>query len=293
MYTLTAWPGRSCRSGSARPARLGAISMKTPYSSTLRTMPTTVSPAAKQAAFSLQVPSSSRSVSTIRSWASRLFTAHSSCWPTCTRSAGEAMRDTDKQSMGSSAEMPHPTSQKAPKLSMWVTVQGITLPNSSASRYSVRQRRWASARDRRYTVSPPSSRSVPTITKQVGRPTRVSTAMSLTVSPGAWSTQSSNSIYARCPHSVKRSRRLVSKARAVACRTSADCRQRASSSSVRWLALRHRPSARYSSICVSSLYSLFRVCGQSTVCGGAVGYLGAAPLFAKTVTWYIIDRQIR
>ena len=193
MYTLTAWPGRSARSGSASPARLGAISINTPYSSTLRTMPTTVSPAAKQAAFSLQVPSSSRKVSTMRPCASRFFTAHSSCWPTCTRSAGEAMRETERQSMGSSAAMPQPTSQNAPKLSIWVTVQGMTLPFSSVSRYSRRQRRCASARESQYTVSPSSSPQ-PVSTKQVGRPTRVSTAMSLTVSSGVWSTHSSNGI---------------------------------------------------------------------------------------------------
>ena len=149
MYTLTACPGRRVESASASPARFGAISIKTPYSSTLRTIPTTVSPAAKQAAFSLQVPSSSRSVSTMRPCTSRFLMAHKSCWPTCTRSAGEAMRLTDRQSMGSSAAMPQPMSQNAPKFSMWVTVQGMTLPASSVSRYCARQRRCASARESR------------------------------------------------------------------------------------------------------------------------------------------------
>ena len=103
---------------SARPARLGAISMKVPYSSTLRTMPTTVSPTEKWAAFSAQVPSSSRMVSTKRPCTSRFLTAHKICCPTLTRSAGEEMRLTDMQSMGSRALMPHPTSQNAPNGSM-------------------------------------------------------------------------------------------------------------------------------------------------------------------------------
>ena len=72
--------------------------------------------------------------------------------------------------MGSSAaRYRSPTSQNAPKLSIWVTVQGMTLPFSSVSRYSCRQRRCASARESQYTVSPSSSPQ-PVSTKQVGRP---------------------------------------------------------------------------------------------------------------------------
>ena len=85
---------------------------------------------------------------------------------------------------------------------------------------AARQARCAAARERRETASPFSSCVVPWTTKQVGRPTRVSTAISLTVSPGAVSRHSSNGIYAWCPHSSKRRRRLVSKARAVLCSTS-------------------------------------------------------------------------
>ena len=44
---------------------------------------------------------------------------------------GEEMRLTDRQSMGSRALMPQPTSQKAPKDSIWVTVQGRISPGDS------------------------------------------------------------------------------------------------------------------------------------------------------------------
>ena len=112
-------------------------------------MPTTVSPAVKAAAFSAQVPSSSRMVSTKRPWLSRLRTAQRICWPTLTLSAGEEMRLTDMQSMGSRALMPQPTSQKAPKDSMWVTAQGRMSPGERASRYSALHSCWALARDSR------------------------------------------------------------------------------------------------------------------------------------------------
>ena len=58
MYTLTRSPGSRSPRQSARPERLGASSMNTPYSRTPRTTPSTASPGAKAAAFSSQVPSS-------------------------------------------------------------------------------------------------------------------------------------------------------------------------------------------------------------------------------------------
>ena len=134
---------------SARPARFGAISTKVPYSSTLRTMPTTVSPTVNRAAFSAHVPSSSRMVSTKRPCASRFLMAHKICCPTLTRSAGEEMRLTDIQSMGSRALMPQPTSQNAPNGSMWVTVQGRMSPGERVSRYSALHSCCALARDSR------------------------------------------------------------------------------------------------------------------------------------------------
>ena len=88
--------------------------------------------------------------------------------PTCTRSAGEEMRDTDKQSMGSSAAMPQPISQNAPKILdvRHPKVQGMTL-TSKVSRYCRRHSRWASERESETPPSPFSSTSVPVMTKQV------------------------------------------------------------------------------------------------------------------------------
>ena len=51
--------GKICSFGSASPARFGVNSTKTPYDSTERTMPETVSPTANFAAFSIHVPSNS------------------------------------------------------------------------------------------------------------------------------------------------------------------------------------------------------------------------------------------
>ena len=59
------------------------------------------------------------------------------------------MRLTDMQSMGNRALMPHPTSQKAPNGSMWVTVQGRMSPGCKVSRYSALHIRCASARESR------------------------------------------------------------------------------------------------------------------------------------------------
>ena len=142
------------------------------------------------------------------------------CWPTLTRSAGEEMRLTDMQSMGSRALMPHPTSQKAPKDSMWVTAQGRMSPGSRVSRYSSRHICWALARDRRQKGRPSASSSRLSITKQVARPTLVSTAMSRTAPVSAPSAQAAKGITPRTPPRSNRSWRWVSKARAVACRIS-------------------------------------------------------------------------
>ena len=74
---------------SARPERLGASSMKLPYSLTLRTMPRTVSPGAKRLAFSIQVPSNSRWVMVMRRRSRSMErTAAKIFWPSRNRSLG-------------------------------------------------------------------------------------------------------------------------------------------------------------------------------------------------------------
>ena len=110
--------------------------------------------------------------------------------PGDTRSAGDEMRDTDRQSIGSSAAMPQPTSQKAPNGSMWVTVQSMMSPGRRRSRYSSQQRFWA--RVRLSSATGPFGPCVkPVTTKHTGRPTRVSTAMGRTVPSASPSAHSS------------------------------------------------------------------------------------------------------
>ena len=66
MYTDTTVPAARSLRGSASPDRLGASSINTPYGSTDRTTPRTVSPGENSAAFCSHVPSSSRWVSEMR-----------------------------------------------------------------------------------------------------------------------------------------------------------------------------------------------------------------------------------
>ena len=89
--------------------------MKLPYSFTLRTVPCTVSPGVNWLAFSIHVPSSSRSVMVIRRFfrskdrtAARIFSPSRSRTPECW------IREIEISSMGKIAMMPQPMSKKAP-----------------------------------------------------------------------------------------------------------------------------------------------------------------------------------
>ena len=136
IYTLAWSPSLTPSQYSASPARFGVSSTKTPYFSTERTIPGTVSPALNAAEFSSQVPSSSRCESVRRPNSSQLLTMARMFCPVKNRAFGCGMRDTEMLSMGSSALIPAPMSQNAPKGSMCVTHASITSPQTSDDRYS-------------------------------------------------------------------------------------------------------------------------------------------------------------
>ena len=98
-------------------------------------MPRTVSPGAKQLAFSIQVPSSSRwvRVKRRRSRSTDRTAARIFC-PGRNRSDGWEIRETEMYSMGSMATMPQPMSTKAPKDSSRVTTAATTDPGRRCSR---------------------------------------------------------------------------------------------------------------------------------------------------------------
>ena len=113
-----------------QPRRLGAISTKVPYSSMLRTIPTTVSPAEKAAAFSAQLPKSSRMVSTTGSGGPGCgWRRGSAAPPTPVGGGGDAAHRHAVDGQQGADAAAH-IAGRPPKDSMWVTVQGRTSPGT-------------------------------------------------------------------------------------------------------------------------------------------------------------------